>query len=401
MPSNSPQSWICLPAPAGSLWRVTRSGRIRHVSDATGWDKIVALIESVSSTPKVLTEAVRDVRATVRSMAALDAADVARHTRDLMTAATRAIADRRGPTEAELAFIEDLAVTRARQGIPISEVLAAIHVASRRIWAEAGQAARELGIDAALLLEARELYDDWAEAVRQRLLAAHRAAEITARLSSRDRDDEVVRRLLQGGSAAALAAREVRIAPDAVWVGVARDIGKMGWVRSWLKGSGVLGVNDGTVVLVAAPMPSGGPAGGTALGVAGPGDVREVPQLRRLASAAAIAATILGRTGAVHIADVAPVAALLERPDLGTALVDRHRLAVASLGSHREAILDTVRLWLENGRDANRTARAGYVHANTVRNRVASLCSATGLDPSNTFEAVALWWLCRQATATE
>lgn len=371
------------------------------MSDAADWDEIVALIESVSSTPKVLAEAVGDVRATSRAMGTLDTADVARRTRDLLTAATRAIAERRGATEAELAFVEDLAVTRARQGIPISEVLAAIHLASRRIWAETGVLARELGVDSALLLQARELYDDWAEAVRQRLLTTHRAAEATARLAYRDRDDNVIRRLLQGGSAAVLAAREVGIAPDAIWVGVARDVETIGWVRSWLKRSGVLGVADGRIVLVASRLPSGGPDGGTSLGIAGPGDVREVPQLRHLASAAATASMILGRVGAVHVADVAPVAALLERPDLGAALVDRHRAALVSLGAHREAILGTVRLWLENGRDANRAARAAYVHANTVRNRVTILCSATGLDSGDTFEAVALWWLCRQVTTTE
>jgi hypothetical protein len=383
------------------LWRITKACRIGPVSDAADWDEIVALIESVSSTPRVLTDAVADVRATNRAIATLDAADVARRTRDLLTAATRAIADRRGATEAELAFVEDLAVTRARQGIPISEVLAAIHVASRRIWAETGVLARDLGVDGTLLLQARELYDDWAEAVRQRLLATHRATEINARVAYRDRDDNVIRRLLQGGSAAVLAAGEVGIASDAVWVGVARDVETIGWVRSWLKRSGVLGVADGTVVLVASRMPSGGPDGGIALGLAGPGDVREVPQLRRLASAAATASAILGRVGAAHVAEIAPVAALLERPDLAAALVDRHHAALTSLGSHRDAILGTVRLWLENGRDANRTARAAYVHANTVRNRVAALCSATGLDPDDTFEAVALWWLCRQVTATE
>ncbi|WP_198348175.1 hypothetical protein [Plantactinospora sp. KBS50] len=211
------------------------------MSDAANWDEIVALIESVSATPRLLSEAVRDVRASSRVLATLDAADVARHTRDLMTAATRAIAARRGPTEAELAFVEDLAVTRAQQGIPISEVLAAIHIAARRIWAETGALARELAVDSTLLLQAHELYDDWAEAVRQRLLAAHRAAEVPGRLPRRDHDDEVVRRLLQGGSAAVLAAADLGIGPDGVWVGVARDPEAIGWVRSCLRRPGCWG----------------------------------------------------------------------------------------------------------------------------------------------------------------
>jgi hypothetical protein len=335
-------------------------------------------------------------------MATLDAADVARRTRDLMTAATRAIAARRGATEAELAFVEDLAITRARQGIPIAEVLAAIHVASRRIWAETGTLAREHGVDSALLLQARELYDDWAESVRQRLLAAHRTAEVAAGLAHRDRDDELVRRLLQGGSAAVLAAGEAGMASDAVYVGVARDSEATGWVRSWIRGPGLVGVDDGMVVLVTSRVPRASRTAGAmaetmdeTMGVAGPGDVRELPQLRRLASSAATAAMVLGQSGGVHVGDVAPVVALLERPDLGATLTERHRLALASLGPHREAIVETVRLWLERGRDANEAAGAAYVHPNTVRNRVGALCAATGLDPSDTFEAVALWWLCQ------
>ncbi|MDV3221913.1 helix-turn-helix domain-containing protein [Intrasporangium sp.] len=363
------------------------------------WDEIVALIESVSSTPRVLTEAVDEVRSTSRTMATLDAADVARRTRDLMTAATRAIAARRGATEAELAFVEDLAITRARQGIPIAEVLAAIHVASRRIWAEAGTLARELGVDSGLLLQARELYDDWAESVRQRLIAAHRTSAAEAGLAHRDRgdrDDELVRRLLQGGSAAVLAAQEAGFASDVVHVGVARGVKDVGSVRSWARGSGIVGLDDGMVVLVSTREPRASGVVVETMGVAGPGEVRELPLLRRLAASATTAATALGRSGAVHVADVAPVVALLERPDLGATLTDRHGQAVATLGPHREAILDTVRLWLERGKDANDAARAAYVHPNTVRNRVASLCSATGLDPTDTFQAVALWWLCRE-----
>lgn len=370
------------------------------MEQTAAWTEIVGLIESVSSTPRVLAEAVDDVRATSRTMAALEASDVARRTRDLMTAATRAIAARRGATEAELAFVEDLAVTRARQGIPIEEVLGAIHVASRRIWAEAATLARDLGVDSALLLQARELYEDWAESVRQRLLTTHHQFEVTARLSHRDREDELVRRLFQGGSAAVLAAEEAGLATDAVHVGVARDTEAIGWVRAWTRPPDVVGVDDGTVVLVTPRLPGGVLQGSHVLGLAGPGDVRELPQLRRLASAAAAAASLLGRAGAVHVADVAAVAALLERPDLAAALVEHHRAGLAGLGPNRDAVVDTVRLWLEHGRDANGAARAAYVHPNTVRNRVAALCRVTGLDPTDAFQAVTLWWLCREAPMT-
>ena len=100
---------------------------------ARAWRDVTDLIESVAASPAVLAEAVEEVRSSSREIAALDVADVARHTRTLLVAATRAIAAQRGPTEAELAFIEELGVTRARQGVPITAVLGAIHVAQRRL----------------------------------------------------------------------------------------------------------------------------------------------------------------------------------------------------------------------------------------------------------------------------
>jgi len=179
---------------------------------------IADLIEAVAGSEGLVADAVEEVRATQPQMAALDAGDVARHTRALLAAATRAIAARRAPTEAELSFVEDLAVTRARQGIPIQAVLGAIHVAERRIWAAARTRAQADGVPPDQVLDARELYDDWAESVRTRLIVAHRRAEATASRTGRDRPGLLLRRLLDGGSAAALAASEAGLASGAVRV---------------------------------------------------------------------------------------------------------------------------------------------------------------------------------------
>ncbi|HPB72099.1 MAG TPA: hypothetical protein PLX71_03890, partial [Phycicoccus sp.] len=175
------------------------------------WGALVALIEQVASTSDLMEQVARDVRGSIKEISGLDAAEVSRSTRGLFAASTAAIAERRGPTEAELSFVAALGTTRARQGIPIEAVLHAIHVAERRIWARAREVARGSGVDPFLLLEARELYDDWTQAVRGRLLAAHaaargsRAGELP---SARDAQALLLARLLQGGSAAALAAAE-------------------------------------------------------------------------------------------------------------------------------------------------------------------------------------------------
>ena len=367
---------------------------------STPWSVIADLIESVAGSEGLVTEAVEEVQATQPEMSALDAGDVARHTRALMAAATRAIAARRGPTEAELSFIEDLAVTRARQGIPIQAVLGAIHVAERRIWTAARSRAREDGVPAAQVLDARELYDDWAESVRTRLIVAHRRAEASALRTGHDRPGRLLRRLLDGGSAAALAAAEAGLPAGAVRVVVVPGVGadEALDIVAALRTRGAAGRVGGAVVGVVGSV-SGelrSVLGDRVCGVAGPGAAEELPALRRLALAAADVARQEGRAGPVDVADVAVAVALDSRADLAAALAERHREGLERLGRRRPETTDTVRAWVECGQDTDAAAARLFVHPNTVRNRVGAMAAATGLDPRDPFDAVTLWWLARR-----
>jgi hypothetical protein len=364
------------------------------------WSEIADLIESVAGSGTLVAEAVEEVRATQPQMATLDAGDVARHTRALLAAATRAIAARRGPTDAELSFVEDLAVTRARQGIPIEAVLAAIHVAERRIWAAARERARADGVPQGQVLDARELYDDWAESVRTRLIVAHRRAEASARTTGHDRPGRLLRRLLDGGAAAALAAAEAGLRAAEVRVVVVPDAPREA-VRplvAALRARGAGGTEEGVVVGVVGSLTEGlrSALSGVPCGVAGPGAAEEVPSLRRLAGAAAEVAADEGRRGPTDVADVAVRVALDARPDLAAALLERHRPALGALGRRAADTADTVRAWVECGQDADVAASRLFVHPNTVRNRVGAMAAASGLDPRDPFDAVTLWWLARE-----
>ncbi|GIF41435.1 hypothetical protein [Actinoplanes xinjiangensis] len=64
------------------------------------WTAVVDLIERVMGDEDLLPSVISGVRATVREVAVLPPSDIAGHTRALLTAATRALADRRGPTGA-------------------------------------------------------------------------------------------------------------------------------------------------------------------------------------------------------------------------------------------------------------------------------------------------------------
>jgi len=367
------------------------------------WSAVVDLIERLMADEDLLPQAVSGVRSLIAEVSSLPVADVAGHTRALLTAATRALAARRGPTEAELAFVEELAVTRASQGIPIEVVLGAIHVAERAIWTRARELAPAEDVGASVLLDARELYDDWAEAVRSRLIRAHREARAEQAAVRRDRDVELMRRMLEGGSAASLAAAEAGLPyAGALWVLVARNGDRqaaelMRRLRSDRAASLTAPFADTLVTVTASgptSRPRSGPAGDAVVGIAGPVGIEEIATAHRLAASAVPAAESVGRTGAVHVGEVASVVAVLNRTDLSASLVARHEDARRELGPSAVPVAQAVRAWLEADRDTARAASALFVHANTVRNRVQRFTRTTGIDPLTTFGALDAWWLC-------
>ncbi|MFG2089767.1 MULTISPECIES: helix-turn-helix domain-containing protein [unclassified Spirillospora] len=358
----------------------------------TDWAPVIDLIERVTVEKDLLPSVVAGVSSMVREVSVLPPADIAGHTRALLAAATRAIAARRGPTEAELSFVAELAVTRARQGVPIEAVLSAIHVAERAIWSRAREVAAAEGIGAGLLLDARELYDDWVEAVRSRLIRAHREAQATGEPGPDERDAAILRRLLDGGSAAALAAAEAGLPTNTpLWVMATRPTST---VTTATRGPGVSALVDGLVIAVVVRAPASHDAGVPA-GVAGPVEAENLAAARRLAVSALTAAEATGRTGIAHVADVAVLAAVAGRSDLASVLLERHRAAWRELGANAEPVARAVCAWLEARRDVTSAAGHLFVHPNTVRNRVQRFTDVTGIDPSDTFGAVNAWWLCR------
>ena len=368
-----------------------------HRMQHDDWDSVVDLIERVAGEDDLLPSVVNGVRTTVREIGVLSSSDIAGHTRALLAAATRALAARRGPTEAELLFVEELGVTRARQGLPIEAVLGAIHVAERAIWARARESAAAAGIGPDLLLDARELYDDWSEAVRSRLIKAHRATDTDQHADAGDRGLMILRRLFEGGSVATLAAAEAGLpVSGGLWVLVARpgDTGLELSLRDHTPA--LIGHVDGLLVGVLTRAPSARAAKAERVaGLAGPAEPEELGATRRLAFAALAAAESTGRTGVVHVADVAVLAAVADRADLAAVLLDRHRPAWNALGANAEPVALAVCAWLEAGREATAAAEQLFVHPNTVRNRVQRFADVTGIDPFDTFGAMDAWWLCR------
>lgn len=361
----------------------------------TDWRPIEQLIDTLSNDGSLMDTTVREVRSLVPEVARLGREDVARHTRALLAAAMRAIAERRGPSAAELDFIEDLAVTRAQQGVAIQDVLTAIHVAQRHIWQRARAVAPDHDAPLPLLLDARDLFEDWAEQVRTRLILAHRRTELARTRSHRDRQGQRLRRLLEGGAAAALAAAEADLPADALWVVHAAVGGdaEASALEERLRGGqhDLVATLGETLVGVLAAPPRGAPAPAT-VGLVGPVGAEELDGAAALARRAHDAARATGRTGLVPITEVALAVALRDAGDLGQ-LLRRERLrGLDPQDPFAVELAVTVRLHLELDRVVDATADHLHVHPNTVRHRCRRFVEMTGADLESTFGAVETWW---------
>ncbi|WP_121253492.1 helix-turn-helix domain-containing protein [Nocardioides ferulae] len=368
------------------------------LSGGVPWQSVARLVERVVDDEHLVESLVAGVRTAVRDITPLAPADVAGHTRALLIAAARAVAERRAPTEAELAFVEELAVTRAGQGVPVEAVLSAVHLASRSIWSRARELAPLEEVTAVQLLEARELYDDWAEVVRTRLVGAHRRATAEQAPRRGDRDVALLRRLLAGGTAAALAAVEAghrETTPLLVAVARPGDAATVAAFEAAVRGRGVLlGRVDALLVAVAARLPAASRSTAVRIGLAGPAEPEELHVLRDQAVAALGAVEIARREGCHHVSDLPTLAALGRNGDLGLVLAARHHGSRTELAGSVDEVARTVRAWVEHDRDVRAVARELFVHPNTVRNRVQRFADVTGVDPWSCFGAVDAWWLC-------
>jgi hypothetical protein len=376
---------------------------VQRRGSRTGLRPIVELLDALASDAALLEESVREVRAQVPPVGRLPADDVARQTRALLAAAVRAIAERRGPTDAELAFIEQLAVVRAGQQVPIEAVLNAIHVASRRIWSRARTLADERGIPAGRVLDARDLFEDWSEQVRVRLIVSHRAAELGHVASLRERRVALLRRALDGGATGGVAVSEAGLDPARLWVvdaGAADDQAAAGRLEQRLRTSvdDLFGVLDGRLVGVTSARPTG-EAGGGAVGLAGPVGADRLDLAARWARLAWAAARSAGDGaldgGLVDVTAVAVEAALLADGPLGGHLLERGGAGLAREGTFADVLCRTVVTHVELGADVAATAEALVVHPNTVRHRLRRFTAVTGCPVDTPFGAVTAWWLAR------
>ncbi|GAA3565413.1 helix-turn-helix domain-containing protein [Amycolatopsis ultiminotia] len=289
---------------------------------------------------------------------------------------------------------------RARQRLPLDDVLRSFRLGGRLVWQALIDQARAEGVaDTGDLLDVATRVWEVVDATSAQVAAAYHAAEQALVRADEQRRAALWEGLLQGrGSDAAFAheaSRIIRVPVEGPYVAVAASgqaftgdltealghrLDSLGLASAWQVRADVL------AGLVA--VPSGGPAGlaeALAALVTGPVGVSlivnglaEVHTAHRQA-VLAMRTVPNGETAVVRLADRLPEALLLSSPELTGSLVAKWLGTLLELpADERRLLLDTLATWVGAGGSATRAARLLHCHRNTVLNRMRRIEALTG-----------------------
>jgi PucR-like helix-turn-helix protein len=285
------------------------------------------------------------------------------------------------------------------------QLAAARRVGVRCAWELLGADPAMKAIDEATRLEGLYAIWAWADAIQAEESAVRWRAELRLAGAGAGEDDRswFLRALLHG----TLSADDLRsrgtaygILPSARYFAfrarpsagadkreLAREIQSSGGED----GFGVLaGTLDGDVCGVVSRMPRV-----TGEGIVGIGFEAEVPRVADsfgMATRALETAAAFGLEGVVTIDDLSLRPAVLAESHLGDRLVRRYLEPLTALGEFGATVEETVRAYLGHGMRIDESARALYVHPNTLRHRLDRFQQLTGADLRKTQDVLELWW---------
>jgi hypothetical protein len=313
------------------------------------------------------------------------------------------------PGEDLIADVEASAARRAEEGFPLDAVLAAYHIGAREAWTVVARRLVEEG-RAERLQEVGQALVGYMGAVTATVASVYleRHGHIVA--AERDLRRILAQQVLAGSTDPTSFAELGLESPDEYGVlavsfdspsspgspGLTRLVAGRRLVRRVetalpdIAGPGTLHLLDATggLVLVDARDQPGWPARCDELAAslaaeagvpawfvpAGPCRVAETQAAYEQARAVLDLARRLGRPPGLH-----------RREDLLLeAMADSHRSTLVDLLSPLEGsddLLATLEAWFDNDRDRQRTARALFVHPNTLDYRLRQIADRTGLDP--------------------
>jgi hypothetical protein len=310
----------------------------------------------------------------------------------------QALDERRAPSDDELLEVERVADLRARQGVPLDEMLQGFQAVARLVWRSAKDEAEVRSLPAEETLSLVDEIWRWLDVVVVRAARAHRRVEVEAARTDEGQRVAFLRGLLHG----TLAPAEVRtrlatwgLPTEVAYVPFrARplsDLSAREWLRRLSGKAGLAAVVDEALVGISTARPDV-PTGAVVVGVGPAVEVAHLAESYAAASRALDAAGAVGVSGDVSLIDLGLLAAVVSEPEVGDALVRRHLDPLSESRATGAELEQSLRGYLASGMSVESAARDLVVHQNTLRYRLKRAQELTGLDLRDTTSLVELWW---------
>lgn len=373
-------------------------------TDSTsGTDPLAAaLLLEERGLARCIRDAIRDQIASYGSMSAAELDDEVRHELAALLRPADGQRGQCGSTDRELTALSDMGERRARQGVPVEDVLRAWRIGVETVVGYGRAVGTRQGIAEGHVLEFIQQVLAWSDQAMVTTARAHRRAEHAVAIRPDQGHTDFVRDVLLGRishSELRIRAEMYGLDPAADYVAVRACLGEdiahcrleriLGLRDSVRDRTGLVAIVDGDAAgfLSAAPP-------NCSDSVVGFGPSRPLERLSesyRSAARALVTAQACGLRGAYDMASLGLRPAIVLDVEVGELLRARYLEPLAAASSEAELIA-TLRMYLACGMHVERTATRLFVHQNTVRYRIARFAELTGKDLSDIEVLFEVWW---------
>jgi putative transposase len=317
--------------------------------------------------------------------------------------ALRALRSGVEPAPADLPEAEITVRERAKQGVPIEDMMRAYRINFGVIQSRFLDLASAAGVPPQVVLDQARLLWEVSDAFTTRVALVYQELSVESALHDAHRRSDFVRALLAGTVDHAELVRACALFgldPGASYFAIRarpssghaveemrRRLEREGSLPRKPALVGVLG-GDCAGVVVRRPAAEGP----WVLGMGAEVPLAEIAESFRTASRVVDLARRLGGVGVFRLEDMSWRLAAADDDEVGRHLVHRYLLPLRANGEFGQLVEDTVRAYLANGLSIKRTAAALVIHVNTLRYRLQKFGDMTGASLSSTDVIVELAW---------
>ncbi len=356
----------------------------------------------------LIARVVARARAEFASYMELDVDEISPGAQEMFEQILFALRDARPANASELEHFADYGRAQARVGMVMPEMLAAWRMAVREVVDEIARVATaHRAGDRLVLLLTTELLDRVDLAIRT-FSAAYREVEVSRSGEALQQRSDFVRDLLAGSASPSYLHRDSALHgldPGSDYVAFRSRITSVAdreEVDRLIIGPpgsdrrGLVAAVDGDLAGIAL-ADSLGASTTVTMGVGHPARLPDLASSFHAASRALETARSFDLKGVYSLPDLGLLVAVTSEPELGDRLVDTYITPLR--GTNVEDMCETLEQYLDTGLNVEATASRLYLHANTVRYRLARFRELSKCELTSTRQVMELWWALKRRRA--